>query len=280
MAEKNISVTHGIPMGPSGFGGGSSTGGGRQSSHSGGTGSFSWNIGLNGNPVGGGGAGGGNPSVMLGEIVEESRLSGQGWPSLEVYTDLGVDAWNLLPLQIEQLRMDIANDFNYKVNLLEQKIETELQAAGVSASSVETINRSVSIIQDKIASREISLGASIDRFIQYPDKNFGTRSIGVIMAELRSLSEDDVPAAIDRELDGTQAALEVSMGFYGIDLLERKARNLIDTRNSIQAIAMAKALAVLNGREQSQLHEAEPLVKLEFLVSIRFRALRSSKSIP
>lgn len=127
------------------------------------------------------------------------------------------------------------------------------------------LNRSIAIIQDKISKREATLGASIDKFAQYPDRNFGSRSIGSILSELRRLPEDAVPGVIDNELAGTQAALEVSTDFYAIDLLQDNARNLLDTKSAIQAIAMAKELARLDARQQSEIHAAEPLAKLDFI---------------
>ncbi|WP_218585319.1 hypothetical protein, partial [Pseudomonas spelaei] len=99
---KNIKVTSGQPMGPSSSGPGTITIGGRSTpSRSGWGPDFSVSYARDGIPKGHGGNGAGNVNVMMSEMIEEALLSGQGWPSIDVYRDLGIDAWNLLPLQIE-----------------------------------------------------------------------------------------------------------------------------------------------------------------------------------
>ena len=271
MAEKNILVNRGIPPGTSVpgrtpyFG----TGWGKFSSNmdmtTGASGGLPFTMSVDGAPVGGGHATAQNPVYLMQEALNESVFEGNGWLPYDAYQDLGLNFWSMAPFQIFEIRQDMAAKLDEQRKQKLNSINAQLSAAGVAHSSIETINSSLKYVQQKLTEWENTLAASVARLMQFPAKDYLSRTLDDIIADLKKIDEYDVPAAIDRELAAFTAACETISNLNVRDTLALENANLVDSRSTLQAIAQAKLMASLTAQQQGQALAQQPLFDMAYL---------------
>ncbi|MHC8290192.1 pesticin C-terminus-like muramidase [Pseudomonas sp. XS1P51] len=271
MAEKNILVNRGIPPGTSTpanflhFG----TGWKNFSSATG----MSWgsSVGLttttliNGAPTSGGYAIAQIPFYLMQTALEESLGEGNGWLPYDSYTDLGMDFWDTIPLQLFEIRQEMAGKMDDVRNKQLSTLKSELDAAGVSYNSINIINQSLKYVQQKLSQWENTLATSIAKIMHYPAKDYLSRTISEIIADLKKINEYDAPPAIDKELQAFKDACEAANNMAIRDALVVENANLVDSRSLLQAIEQAKKMAQLDAQQQAQNLAEQPLFDMAYL---------------
>lgn len=171
-------------------------------------------------------------------VVEEAVLSGDGWPSLEAYYDLGVTPWGMLPYQIMDTRNEIRSNYAMKEENLGKSLQAEQNEAenklGGSAAltPLQKAERSISVVKTMMASREGLIEFNRQRLATPPGSELQNRNIDNIMADLRKLHDDAVPGAIDLELDLLTASLSLYVDLAAKDILQAKLDALNKARQA------------------------------------------------
>lgn len=271
MAEKNILVNRGIPPGSSTpsshphFGSAWNNRSYNTDMTSGASAGLTSNVTMDGAPTSGGNAVVQVPYYLMQSALQESLGEGQGWLPYDAYTDLGMNFWGTLPLQIYETRQEMAEQFDKQRNQQLAAVKAELTGAGVSHTSIDAINRSLKYVQQKLSQWEDNLAASVAKLLQHPARDYLERSVNDIIADLKKFNDYDVPAAIDQELAGFKDACDTANNLAIRDSLALENANLVDSRSELQAIAQAKLMAMLSAQEQGQALVQQPLFDTDYL---------------
>ncbi|MGF6128944.1 hypothetical protein BK666_29955 [Pseudomonas frederiksbergensis] len=271
MAEKNILVNRGIPPGTGTpinfqyFGMGWNNFGSTTGMGWGASAGLTSTISIDGAPASGGHAKAQVPFYLMQSALAESLGEGNGWLPYDAYTDLGMDFWGTVPIQLFEVRQEMAGQLDDKRNQQLNTLKSELNAAGVSYDSVDTINRSLKYVQEKLSQWENILAASIAKVLQYPAKDYLSRTISEIVADLKQINGYDAPAAIDKELAAFAGACEAANNLATRDALTGENANLVDSRSVLQAIDQAKKMAQLDAQQQAQELAQQPLFDMAYL---------------
>lgn len=228
MAEKNIIVTRGIPVAPPSMG----------KASGGGVGSFTFSAGAYGL------SGGTSRSSMdvMDMALEEAFLLGDGWPSMEAYHDLGIYHWDVLPYQIMEARMRIADQYESKRKALERVLRNELSMV-VPERSVEGLGRSIARLDIFIEKNIESLAASNKRLAGLPNHDLSLRNIDHIVADLVQLDESAIPGAIDQELDLLKTLLDIDVTTSALEVLRARRRLLQSQMDDLHIARSANTFA-------------------------------------
>ncbi|MEW9680893.1 pesticin C-terminus-like muramidase [Pseudomonas sp. TE50-2] len=283
MAEKNILVNRGIPPGSSSgashFGNGWNNRSYNLDMTRGAGAGLSATVTVDGAPVGSSQAVAQNPFYLMQSALEESLGEGRGWLPYDAYPDLGMDFWGTVPYQLYETRREMAGTFDRKRNQQLNSLKAEMDAAGVSDSSIDLINRSLKFVQNKLSQWEDALAASVAKLMENPARDYLERSINDIMADLKRIGEDGAPSALDQELAGFRDACQTANDMAIRDSLAEQNARLADARSMQQALAQAKWLARLSNQEKARELARQPLFDRDFL-SDKEGGLQTSGYVP
>lgn len=272
MAEKNIVVNRGIPMG-----GSPNTSGGSGFGHFGSGWSFLNSLDPSSSAPGSlisvsvNGATSGpkalpqNPVFVIQSSLEESLGEGNGWLVYESYVDLGLDFYDTIPWQLFEYRQELAGKFDVKRANTLAALKGELNLSAMASASIETINQALKRVQQKLAQWEDTLRASINKLLLHPAKDYLGRTISDIVTDLKKGDDYDAPAALDQELAGFKDAYAAANDLIIRDFLAEQNTNLVDSRSTQQAIAQAKRMALLSAQDQARELARQPLFDKDFL---------------
>ncbi|MDD1014706.1 colicin-like pore-forming protein [Pseudomonas rubra] len=251
MAEKNIIVDRGIP--PSGNSGGAAGGnvfggfwgGGDMSSV---VGSVTVSIDGVSRPSGPSF----NAAAVFNSTIVESVLSGDGWPSIEAYYDLGMSVWGILPYQILEVRDEVRDNFLRKERALPATLDAEQRAAEAAAGSNaalspgQRLERSIGIVKAMMAKRDELIKFNRLRLSTSPGSEVLERNIDKMVAELKKLDDEQIPPAIDQVLDMLSAGLSLhgdlsanAMLQEKLDKLQAQAREVAEQEAYKSAVSFA-----------------------------------------
>ncbi|CAM3728915.1 Colicin-N [compost metagenome] len=262
MGEKNIVVDRGIPPGNTGNGSGGAGSGGILGGFWG-AGDISSVVGSVSVSIDGVSKTAGpafNGAVVFNSTIVESVLSGDGWPSIDAYYDVGVGVWGILPYQILEVRDEIRGSFVVKERNLPATLDAEQKAAEAAAGSdaalspAQKLERSVSAVKGMMAKRDELIKFNRLRLSTSPGSELLERNIDKMVAELKTLDDEQIPPAIDQVLDVLTAGLSLHVDLSANAMLQEKLDKLqAQAREAAEQEAYKSALAFASdvGKEVS-----------------------------
>ncbi|MDD0972450.1 colicin-like pore-forming protein [Pseudomonas fontis] len=201
-----------------------------------------------------------NAAAMITSVAVESVLSGDGWPSMDAYHDLGVGVWGVLPYQILEVRDELRGTFIVKERNLPNTLDAEQRAGEAAAGSTaalsqsEKIKRTMDVIKGMMAKRNELIKFNRGLLSTSPGTDLLERDINKMVSDLRPLSEDNIPGAINQVLNVMTAGLSLHVDLTSNQMLQAKLDALqpqYDAAASQEAYISNLAFAADVGKEVS-----------------------------